>query len=86
MRSKQRDQAPPTDIDLDAIGSDVDAAEECDQHGSSLVWREPPESFRDLAATLDQAVLSSSISVFIADRVEDCSLIGKEGSKPDEPR
>ena len=40
------------------------------------------EFFCDLATTTDQPVLARPISVFIADDIEDRSLIGKEGSKP----
>ena len=47
-----------------------------------LVWRQPSESFCNLAATTDQPILPGPISVFIADRIENCSLIAKEGAKP----
>jgi hypothetical protein len=52
----------------------------CHQHCSNLVRREGSEFFFDLAATPDQPVLSSPISMLIADGIEDRSLIGKESS------
>jgi hypothetical protein len=79
MRTEQLEKATLTDIDLDAIWSDVYAAEQCHQHCSNLVWRHGSEFVCNLAATTDQPVLSSPISVFIADDIEDRSLIGEEG-------
>jgi hypothetical protein len=81
LRTEQLNQAAPADRDLDAIASDVDPAKECHQHRSSLVRRHGRKLFCDLAATSDQPVLSSPISVSIANGIEDCSLIGKEGSQ-----
>jgi len=79
---KQLDKVAPTDIDLDAIGSDVDSADECHQHRPNLVWRERCEFVGDLATACDEAFLGRPISVFVVDGIEDCSLIGKEGSNP----
>ena len=82
LRIKELEEEAPTDSDLDAIGLDVDATDKCNYHGSNLVSREASEFFCNLATTLDQPVLSNSVDVFIADGIEDCPLIGKEGSKP----
>jgi hypothetical protein len=39
LRMKQFNQAQPTHFDLDAIGLEVDAADECHQHRAGLVRR-----------------------------------------------
>ena len=47
LRTQQLDEAASTDIDLDAIGSDVDTAEQCRQHRSYLIGRQGSEVLRD---------------------------------------
>ena len=82
LRSEQRDQAGSTDTDLDAIGSDIDAAKQCHQHNADLVWRKGSEFFCDLTATTDQPVLSSRINdIHSRISIEDRSLIGKKDAK-----
>jgi len=79
---KQLDQPPSTQFDLDAIGLEVDAAEKGYQHSAGLVGRHGHKLFCDLAGARDQVLLLGAVSMFVADDIEDCSLIRKEGAKP----
>jgi hypothetical protein len=53
VRTKQFNEAVPTDINFDAIGSDIDPANQRHQHGADPVWRKRFDLFRDFNATSD---------------------------------
>jgi hypothetical protein len=71
LRIKQLDQVASTDIDLNAIGSDVYAAKQRQQDRSSLVWRKGSEFFCNLTTAPDQSILFDSAGIFILDDIED---------------
>jgi hypothetical protein len=72
----------PAHFDLDVIRLEVDAGEECQQHGSGLVRRHGRKLFGELATTRDEALLINAIGMFIADGIENSPLIRQKGPKP----
>jgi hypothetical protein len=55
---QQLGQAASRERDVDAIGSDFHAAEQCHERRFDCVWCAAPKFLRDLTATFDQLAAS----------------------------
>ena len=69
------------DVDLDAIGPDLDATDQGHQDCFDLLWR-LTKLIGDLVPALNQMALSDIVVDFIVDGVEEFPSVGEECAKP----
>jgi len=73
-------QAMGAQVAFSRTASYLSQSEECSQHRSNCVRRQDRKLFCDLAPAPNQPVLSSPLSIFIADSIEDCSCKNMDNS------
>ncbi len=82
---EQLGQAASRERDVDAIGSDFHAAEQCHERRFDFVWCGGSEFLRDLTATFNQLAPPWTTVQIIVDGIEDHSGVGEKCAKPGAP-